>query len=487
LILEKLVEGLKIISYNGNFNKNITKITYDSKQCTLNSLFIAIKGYKTDGHDYIEVAIKNGAIAIICESVPKKLETDITYIQVEDSRSTQAFIANRFYEYPSKKLKMIGITGTNGKTSVAFLISKILGHWGKKIGNIGTIGNYVGDTYYKAKNTTPEAIDLQQMLSQMVNLGIKYTVMEVSSHSLSLKRVNGTNFNIGIFTNLSQDHLDFHQTHEKYFEAKTKLFYITNKANIINGDDPYGKRLIDMLKNSNIRTYSFGITDKCDYMAKDIFIDSKGVSFTFEGEKIKEKFQIGIPGIFSVYNAMAAIITGYIEQVPMETIKSALSDVSAVPGRFEVVNTNTPYNVIIDYAHTPDGLENVLKTINSFSKKRIILVFGCGGDRDKTKRPIMGEIGGKYSSFSIITSDNPRSEDPLSIIKDIIPGIKNTNCPYKVIENRREAIMEALSMAKKDDIILIAGKGHETYQILHDKTIPFDEKLIIKELLSEDE
>lgn len=483
--LKKLIKGLNVISYEGNSNKDITKITYDSRQCTLNSMFIAIIGYNTDGHDYIENAIKNGAIAIVCENIPKKKEADITYIEVEDSRIAQAFLANRFYDYPSNKLKMIGITGTNGKTSVAFLIGKIIGQWGKKIGNIGTIGNYLGDTYHKANNTTPEAIDLQQMLSHMVSIGIGYTVMEVSSHSLSLKRVKGTNFDIGIFTNLSQDHLDFHQTYEKYFDAKTKLFYMTKKANIINGDDPYGKRLIKILKDCDVKTYSFGIKDCCDYMAKDIVIDSKGVSFTFEGEKIKEKFHLGIPGIFSVYNAMAAIITGYIENIPMQTIKKALIDVSAVPGRFELVNTNTPYSVIIDYAHTPDGLENVLKTINSFSKKRIISVFGCGGDRDKTKRPIMGEIAGKYSSFSIITSDNPRSENPLTIIEDILPGIKPTKCPYKVIENRRDAIKEALIMAEKDDIILIAGKGHETYQILKDQTIPFDEKIIITELLSE--
>src|SRR5690554_5818223 len=366
-------------------------------------MFIATIGYNTDGHDYIENAIKNGAIAIVCENIPKKKEADITYIEVEDSRIAQAILANQFYDYPSNKLKMIGITGTNGKTSVAFLIGKIIGQWGKKIGNIGTIGNYLNDTYHKAKNTTPEAIDLQHMLSHMVSIGIGYTVMEVSSHSLSLNRVKGTNFDIGIFTNLSQDHLDFHQTYEKYFDAKTKLFYMTNKANIINGDDPYGKRLIKALKDCDVKTYSFGIKDGCDYMAKDIVIDSKGVSFTFEGENIKEKFYLGIPGIFSVYNAMAAIITGYIENIPMETIKKALIDVPAVPGRFELVNTDTPYSVIIDYAHTPDGLENVLKTINSFSKKRIISVFGCGGDRDKTKRPIMGEIAGKYSSFSIIT------------------------------------------------------------------------------------
>lgn len=487
MILKKLLEGLNIISCFGDLNQKITKMTYDSRKSTLNSVFIAIDGYKIDGHDYIECAIKNGAKAIVCEKMPIKREENITYIKVEDSRWAQAFLADKFYNHPSNKLNITGITGTNGKTSVAFLISNIIKEWGKEIGNIGTIGNYIGNTFSTAEHTTPEAIDLQKMLSQMVNTGIKYTVIEVSSHSLSLKRVHNTKFNIGIFTNLSQDHLDFHQTSEKYFEEKTKLFYMTNKANIINGDDPYGKRLLNMLKERNIKSYSFGIENKCDYMAKDIKIDDKGVSFIFQGKDIKEEFHLSIPGIFSVYNAMPAIIAGCVEQVPVETIKSALNNTSSIPGRFELVDTNTLYSVIIDYAHTPDGLKNVLETIKSFSKKRVISVFGCGGDRDKSKRPLMGEVAGEYSDFVILTSDNPRSEEPFLIIEDILPGIKRSNCPYQVVENRKEAIKVALSMGEKDDIILIAGKGHETYQILKNETIPFDEKLIIKQLLSEDE
>ncbi|HHT51281.1 MAG TPA: UDP-N-acetylmuramoyl-L-alanyl-D-glutamate--2,6-diaminopimelate ligase [Eubacteriaceae bacterium] len=486
--LKDIIKELDIELYIGSLEKEISDITYDSREAMQNSLFVAIRGYSVDGHDYIDLAIKKGAIAVVCEVIPEIKVEGVTYIQVKDSRMAQGFIANKFFKEPSKRLSLIGITGTNGKTSVVYIISRILEKWGKKTGNIGTLGNYIGENFTEAKNTTPEAIDLQRMLSQMVEQDIEYGVMEVSSHSLSLNRVVGNNYSIGIFTNLSQDHLDFHLTKENYFQAKSKLFNLTHKANIINGDDPYGIRLIEKLKkHRDIPTYSYGITNKCDFLAKDIHIDNKGLSFLLEGENIKENFRIGIPGIFSVYNAMASIISCYIEQVPIDIIKGALKEIKAVPGRLEVVDTNTPYSVIIDYAHTPDGLENVLKTIKTFSKNRLILVFGCGGDRDKTKRPIMGEIGARYSDFVIVTSDNPRSEDPHSIIEDILPGVEGGNCPYKIIENRREAIREALSMGKKDDIILIAGKGHETYQILKDKTIPFNEKEIIKEILEEDE
>ena len=486
--LRKLIKELDIEKVLGSLEKEVADISYDSRQVIQDSLFIARKGYSVDGHDYIDLAIKKGANTIICESLPDIVVGEITYIQVKDSRMAQGLLANRFFDSPSNKLDLIGITGTNGKTSVVYLTSKIFEKWGRRLGKIGTLGNYIGETFFQAKNTTPEAIDLQKMLWQMVDQKIEYGLMEVSSHSLSLDRVEGTNYSIGVFTNLSQDHLDFHQTKENYFQAKSRLFDLTQKANIINGDDPYGIRLIEKLKrNGKIPTYSYGIRNECDFMARDIHIDNKGVSFIFEGRDIQEEFSIGIPGVFSVYNGMAAILIGYIEEVPMDIIKGALKDIKSVPGRLELVDTNTSFSVIIDYAHTPDGLENVLKTIKTFCKGRLILVFGCGGDRDKTKRPIMGQIGGEYSDFVIVTSDNPRSEDPHSIIRDILPGLNSIDCPHKVIENRREAIREALSMGEKDDIILIAGKGHETYQILKDKTISFDEKAIIKEILEKDE
>ncbi len=476
-----------MISCEGSLDKEISDIAYDSRKCIKDCMYIARKGFKVDGHDYIPSAIKAGAMAIVCEKEVSTKKEGITYIQVKDSKIAQAQLATCFYNYPSEKLKMIGITGTNGKTSISFLLGNILRQWGKKTGTIGTIGNYIENCFYKANNTTPEAIDLQKFLSQMVEQSVDYGIMEVSSHSLALNRVEGTNYDIGIFTNLSQDHLDFHKTYEDYFQAKAKLFDMTHRANIINGDDPYGERLIHKLKTKGeVPTYSYGIQKKdCDFVAKDIEITHKGVSFCLEGKNLRENFSIGIPGIFSVYNTMAAIIVGLIEKIPLSVIKEALEKTSAVPGRFELVDTDTPYSVIIDYAHTPDGLENVLKTAKSFAKNRIISVFGCGGDRDKTKRPIMGEIGGNYSDLCIITSDNPRSEDPLAIIQDILPGVEKTSCPYEVIENRKKAIKKALEIAQKDDVILIAGKGHETYQILKDKTISFDEKKIIKELLGQ--
>lgn len=482
-----MLKGIDLISCQGSLEKEIHSINYDSRLCGKNSLFIAVEGFKTNGHKYIESAINRGAVAIVYEEELKDKKDGITYVQVENSRLAQAFLANRFYGYPSENLSLIGVTGTNGKTSVSFLVSEILRQWNKEIGNIGTIGNFIGDTYYESKHTTPEALDLQDLLSRMVKKGVEYCVMEVSSHSLSLNRVEGTQFDIGIFTNLSQDHLDFHPNYEDYFMAKSKLFYMTSRANIINGDDPYGKKLIALLKDRDIKNYSFGIHSRCDFIAKNIEIQQRGVSFTFEGKGIRVDMFIRIPGMFSVYNALAAIVVGIIEGVPINIIKEALRNIPSVPGRFELVDIHKPYTVIIDYAHTPDGLKNVLNTIKHFIQGELILVFGCGGDRDKTKRPIMGEIAGSLADYCIITSDNPRSENPLSIIQDIIPGVEKTTCPYTVIENRKEAIHASLKRAKENDIILIAGKGHETYQILKEKVIPFDEKEIIKELLSKDE
>lgn len=487
LNLKTLISRINVISSSGALDKEVTSIHYNSKECAKNSIFIAIKGYEIDGHRFIESAIENGATAIVYESDNIEKKANVTYIKVEDSRSAMALLGNTFYNDPSKKINMIGVTGTNGKTSVSFLIREILKHYGEKVGVIGTLGTYIGDEFHEGSRTTPESIELNKTLTQIVDLGIKYTVMEVSSHAQELKRVEDIKYKIAVFTNLSQDHLDFHGDIENYFLSKTKLFTMTDKANIINGDDPYGKRLIKMLNNNKTLNYSYGMDNNCDFIAQNIRIDSKGTFFDIKYKDFHEEFYINTPGLFSVYNAMAAIIVSYLEDIPMSTIKEALKNSTGVPGRFEHLKINKDYSVIIDYAHTPDGLENVLKTINDFANKKIITVFGCGGDRDRKKRPLMGEIAGKYSDYCVVTSDNPRNEEPMSIIKDILPGLDRTNCAYSIIENRKNAIKKALDMAQKNDIILIAGKGHETYQILKDKTISFDEKKIIDEILNEDE
>lgn len=485
--LKKLIQGLDIVSCEGETNREITSIHYDSRKCQKNSMFIAINGFNTDGHEYISEAIENGATTILYKNEVNKKQSHITYIKVKNSRLAMATLSNRFYDYPSKKMKLIGITGTNGKTTISFLLGEIFKQWGVKLGIIGTLGNYLGETLYKGTHTTPESVDLQQILHQINEEHIPYTVMEVSSHSLELNRVEDTNFDIGIFTNLSQDHLDFHKNFENYFQAKAKLFHMTDKVNIINGDDIYGEKLISLSKGREIPVYSYGIKNNCDFVAKNIKIDNKGAFFTVNIENNSEGFYINIPGIFSIYNALAAIVLAYIEGIPLEITRKALANLPGVPGRFEMLDTNTPYGIIIDYAHTPAGLENILKTIREFSKGNVIVVFGCGGDRDKGKRPIMGEVAGLYADFMIITSDNPRNEEPLSIIKDIVPGIKKTGKPYKIIEDRKSAIKSALAIGKKDDIILIAGKGHERYQIIQNEIIPFDEKKIINQLLGEGE
>ncbi|HOM43919.1 MAG TPA: UDP-N-acetylmuramoyl-L-alanyl-D-glutamate--2,6-diaminopimelate ligase, partial [Bacillota bacterium] len=310
--------------------------------------------------------------------------------------------------------------------------------------------------------------------------------MEVSSHSLELGRVEGCNFKIGIFTNLTQDHLDFHKTIENYGNAKKKLFYMVNGTSIINIDDEHGRIIADELRNNGIKLITYGIDNKADIMAKNIDITSKGVGFTIVTPEYEAELNISIPGKFSVYNALAAASAAYAEGLDRDVIREGLSKVDNVPGRSEIIKTNTPYTVIIDYAHTPDGLQNILASVKEYAKGRIITLFGCGGDRDKEKRPIMGNIAGRMSDYCIITSDNPRTEEPMDIIMQIEAGIKSTGCDYICIENRRDAIKFALATAKPDDIVLLAGKGHETYQILRDRTIPFDERDIVEELLREE-
>ena len=481
--LSDLLNDIEVLDLCGSVDTEISGIMYDSRNVKKDSLFVCISGFGADRHDFIEDAIERGAAAVIVErDVPLD---GVVKVRVKNARAVLPKLAAKFYSYPTKDMRLIGITGTNGKTTTTYLIKAILEADKKKAGLLGTISIKIGDKTLNSKSTTPESLDLQSLFREMANLKIDYAVMEVSSHSLELGRVDECRFQTGVFTNLTQDHLDFHKTLENYRNAKKKLFYYTHNANIINIDDEHGRVIAEEVDTLKTKLITYGIDRKADIMAKNLDISAKGAKFTLITPTYEMEIETKIPGKFSVYNALAAASAAYSEGIGKEAIKEGLRASGGVPGRSEVVDIEKPYTVIIDYAHTPDGLENILNSIRQYAKGRIISLFGCGGDRDSGKRAIMGEAAGKLSDFCIITSDNPRTENPMHIISQIEEGIKNTTCKYICLENRREAIAYALSIAEKDDIILLAGKGHETYQVLSDKTIPFDEREIVLELLSE--
>ena len=481
--LENIVEDYKIQLIKGSLDIDIIHIENDSRNIKEGSLFIAEKGFTVDGHDYIHKAIENGAIAIVIQE-DMDIREDITVIKVENSIDALAKFASTFYLESWKDMDMIGITGTNGKTSITYFIKSILEANKNKVGILGTMGSVIDGKLSNLTNTTPNAIVIHNLLNQMVKSKVDSCIMEVSSHALELKRVEYMDFQVGIFTNLTKDHLDYHKTMENYFQSKLKLFYKTNKYNIINVDDDYGERIVKEIKNKTpILTY--GINNKSDIFATEIEYNLSKVGFTLNTPKESKKITLNVPGEFSVYNALAAAAFGYAYGIDLEIIKMGLEEVQGIKGRFEVVPTNTDYTVIIDFAHTADGLEKVLTVMDEFAEGRKIVVFGAGGDRDKTKRPEMGETVGKHADLSIVTSDNPRYEDPASIIEDVLVGTKRTNGEYISIVDRVEAIKYALQNAKPKDIILLAGKGHETYTLIKGETIPCDEKQIVLDYLKE--
>lgn len=480
--LKTILGGIDYEIIQGKIDTEINKINYDSRKIKNSDIFICIKGYSTDGHKYVEKAVENGAKVVIIQDSIEINDKQITIIKCTDTRKTLALMASNFYENPSSKMKVIGITGTNGKTTTAFMIKDILEASSKKVGLIGTIANYIGSEKIKTERTTPESLELQELFNEMVNKGVEYCVMEVSSHSLELDRVYGVKFEIGIFTNLTRDHLDFHKTFENYYKAKFKLFD-RSRIKVVNIDDNYGRQVISDLNDLRAdNVYSFSVKEASDYKAFDEEMGNRDIKFKLNLKK-NEQFVLSIPGEYNIYNALGAIVTSFKLDIPVEEIKHGIERV-VVPGRCERVakEYNLPYEIIIDYAHTPDGLENILKTAKDFTKGKLISVFGCGGDRDKVKRPQMGKISTEIADVTIITSDNPRSEEPMSIIKDIEIGLSKDK--YIVIENRKEAIKKAINIASKDDVIVIAGKGHETYQILKNETIHFDEREVVKEILN---
>lgn len=455
----------------------ITGITCDSRQVKSGFAFICINGAKSDGHDYAQKALENGAAVIVAER-----DLGISnQIVVPDTHAAYADMCGKWFGNPADSLKLLGVTGTNGKTSVTYMMKKILEKAGYKVGLIGTIQNMIGDEIIAAHNTTPNAYELNSLFALMKAKGCSYVIMEVSSHALDQSRVYRLDFEAAMFTNLTQDHLDYHITMENYLAAKKKLFSMCKTA-IVNSDDPYSAELIKGL-DCKVVTYSLG--DSSTYSAKGVNYRPASVDYEFVSDSEIGHIKVNTGGRFTVYNSLCTAACAVEIGIPLSTVASALSELQGVKGRVEVVPTGRDFTVIIDYAHTPDGLKNILSTFRECKKNRLIAVFGCGGDRDKTKRPIMGNIAAHFSDYAIVTSDNPRTENPSAIIKDILEGMKGAAIPVKVIENRIEAIKFAVSIAQKDDIIVLAGKGHETYQILNTGTIHLDEREVVSEALAD--
>ncbi len=475
MTLRELVKDIEYKVY-GNDEIEIRGIAYDSRKVKEGYLFIAIKGFETDGHKYIESAVKNGAAAVLGED---DISGNFTYVRVKDSRRALAICGAQFYDHPERKLKIIGITGTNGKTTTSYLIRQILMMKGLRCDLIGTNQTIVGDEVVESSRTTPESLDLFELFSKMLATGGEYVVMEVSSHSLELDRVYGVEFETSLLTNVTQDHLDFHKTMENYAQAKAKLF-AASKSCAVNLDSDYADLYIENAKG-NVLTYS--IKKDSIVRAQNIEMSERGVIFDIKRDGEDAKMRLGIPGEFSVYNALAAICACINIGMETEDIQKGLVLAKSVKGRIEVVHTNTPYTIIIDYAHTPDGLQNIISAVRAFARARVITVFGCGGNRDAAKRPQMGAIAENLSDIAVVTSDNPRCENPEDIINNILGGMKKDN--HTVIANRREAIKYAMQIAEKDDIIILAGKGHETYQEIDHIKHDFDERVVIKEILAE--
>lgn len=481
MILENLLNTLQYKVVQGNTNQEVKCVQYDSRKVNKGDLFVCIKGFTTDGHKYMPSAVEKGATVIICEDDVSCAE-NITVIKVPDTRKALAIIGANYYDNPSKKMKIVGVTGTNGKTTSAFMIKTILEAEGKKVGLIGTIANYIGSEKMDTERTTPESLELQELFNTMVESGCEYCIMEVSSHSLALDRVYGIEYEAGIFTNLTRDHLDFHKTFENYFNEKYKLFE-RSKIKIANIDDEYGQKVYDRCRNSNRQAISVSIRKESAYRAYDEVCAINHIAFKLKLDDNIEEFVVGLPGEFNIYNSLGVIAATKAMGISLSSIKKGIEQV-VVPGRCEMTGKefNLPYTIILDYAHTPDGLENILKTARGFTQNRLISVFGCGGDRDKVKRPQMGKIGVDLSDIAIITSDNPRTENPTAIINDILAGIDKEN--YEVLENRREAIKRAIYIAEAGDVLVIAGKGHEDYQILNTGKIHFDEREVVHDILS---
>ena len=458
----------------------VNDLQYDSRKVEKGSVFFCLRGENSDGHDFAAMAEEKGACAFVCE---EKLDSVLPQLIVEDSRLALANLAEAYYGFPHRELKIIGVTGTNGKTTTTHLVKHILDAAGKKTALMGTNHIIIGDETYPATHTTPDSLALSSYLRKMADAHCEYLIMEASSHALKQGRTAAIEFKTGAFTNLTQDHLDYHKTFDDYLKAKEILFTGLDKETgrgIVNHDSPYCR---DFLEVSNAPVWTYGLEEGADFRAENIEVSADGTAFdlSFEGKSYPVK--IHLIGDFNVYNALTAMAIAVAEGLSLETVTDAIATAHQVKGRFEKVKERFGPTVIIDYAHTPDGLQNVLETAVKLRTNRVILVFGCGGDRDKTKRPIMGKIGGTYADYSFVTSDNPRTEDPMAIIRMVEEGIRESGGEYEVCCDRRDAIRDAILMAEDDDIVVVAGKGHEDYQIIGTEKHHFDDFEEVKEAL----
>ena len=460
MTLKDLLAGLTPLSSTADPETEIARISYDSRTTAPGDVFVAMTGFATDGHAYIGRAAAAGAAAVVCERAPE--DAAIPYVQVADARQALAVMAANWYGHPADHMTMVAVTGTNGKTSTTYLLKAVLEQeLGAKVGLIGTNQDMIGGEAIPTERTTPESLELQELFARMRAAGCTHVVMEASSHALFLKRVYGIRFAVGIFTNLTQDHLDFHRTMEAYCDAKAILFQ-NCEVGVYNADDPWAERL---LQNAACRRYSYGERAGADLRAENIVLTADHLAFDAVTKDGRTPVKVGIPGGFMVYNTLDVLGAALALGVPLDKSADDPAKVPHVKGRVEVVPTpGRDYTVLIDYSHTPDSLENILRTVKGFAKGRTVALFGCGGDRDKTKRPLMGKAAAELADFCIVTSDNPRTEDPRAIIEDILPGMKGIVTPMAVIDDRRAAIVYALENAQPGDVVVLMGKGHETYQ-----------------------
>ena len=476
--LETLLEGVPVLEASVDMGLEITGVSYDSRQVRPGDLFVAMTGFAADGHRFIPQALEAGAAAVLCQNPPEG--EGIPYVRTEDSRRALAAAGANFFGHPAEAMTMVGITGTNGKTTTTYLLKAILEARGEKVGLIGTNQNMIGQEVLPTERTTPESFELQKLFARMREAGCTHVVMEVSSHALALDRVYGVPYAVGVFTNLTQDHLDFHKTMEAYCDAKALLFQNCG-VGVVNAADPWTPRL---LKNKTCRVLTFSSSGEADLRAEDPVLAADHVAFTAVCERESAPVRVNIPGHFMIDNALDVLGAALALGIPLGESAAVLAEVPHVKGRVEVVPTpGKDYTVLIDYAHSPDSLENVLSTVKGFAKGRTVALFGCGGDRDRAKRPIMGRVAAAAADFVIVTTDNPRTERPMDIIAGILPGVEGSGTPYEVIEDRVEAIRWALDHAEPGDVIVLCGKGHETYQEVGHEKRHMDEREIVAEYL----
>ncbi len=480
--LRVLTENLPYLAETkGNLDTEILALCSNSREKVERGLFFCIPGARFDAHDFAPQAAENGNVALVVDHF---VPVDVPQVRVTNVRAAMSRMAAAFYGDPAQQMRLVGVTGTKGKTTTTYMIKSILEAAGMKVGLVGTTGNMIGEKRIASNYTTPDPIDLQRDLRQMADEGVQTVVMEVSAHAIDMHRLDGLSFEVGAYTNLSQDHLDYFHTMENYLACKKRFFTTGMVRNaVLNVDE---ETAAEIRRDLTIPNLTFGIAEAADLFARDIEITENGVSFELRLQGLHTMpIHLHMTGMFNVYNAIAAASCAMVLGISAEDIHAGLEKIENVPGRIEMLPTGTPYKVILDYAHAPDALDNILRTCRTFTKGRLIALFGCGGDRDKGKRAIMGRIGGELADLCILTSDNPRNEDPMDILAQIEAGIRETEAPYIVIENRREAIRHALQIGREGDVIVLCGKGHETYQETRGVKTPFDEKIVVAELLAE--